>query len=764
MLIGRDEDLVRLGELLAELRDGRGRALLLAGEPGIGKTALLAELMRRCGGEVTVLHASGVQTEADLAFAALSDLLAPLLDGLAELLPPQATALAAAVAVGPPSPGDRLAVCVATVGLLKIAARDRPVLVVVDDAQWLDAASGECIRFAARRASTRVAFVLAARDPDPEPESDHESDHGLPTVRIGPLPPDSARAVLDRIAPDLAAPVAGALADAAAGVPLALIELPATLTAGQRTGREPLDLPLSAGAQVRDIFVRRMAALGVAARSILLLVAADGECDVGVLAAAATGLATDITALDEAEARRLARVRNGRVGFAHPLMRSVLWQEATSGEQRAAHRALAAVSSGEARAWHLAGATVGTDEQVADELERAAGAVAARRGYASAASALERAAELSPDRDERARRLCAAGEAATAAGMTARALDLLERAADTACSPALRARAAHRRGLVMVWSGNVTSGATLLLDEADRIEQHDRSRAAHLLADAATAFLLLGYLDRSLDLAERAVATQTRNDDPGRRAHVLAAQSWCLALRGDAAQARDLLQEAERLAGPLDPLAPATAPLLFAFNWRWRLPTGEFERALRESAQLADRARTAGALGVLPQPLHTMAGAAYRLGDWATADAASREAEQITIETGQRLMRGLVLTFRARLAAARGAETESRQAGEAARDLAKAQNFETGYHFAHAALGFLELGLERAPEAIGHLEFATRVRDQRGFVEQGMAPWAVPWVADLIEAYARAGRTSSAQGMLTALGGQVLGKDTGSLG
>jgi hypothetical protein len=189
----------------------------------------------------------------------------------------------------------------------------RPAGLVVDDAQWLDAASGECIRFAARRASTRVAFVLAARDPDPEPESDHESDHGLPTVRIGPLPPDSARAVLDRIAPDLAAPVAGALADAAAGVPLVLIELPATLTAGQRTGQEPLDLPLSAGAQVRDVFVRRMAALGVAARSILLLVAADGECDVGVLAAAATGW--PLTSLRSMRRRLVASPGCGTAGW-----------------------------------------------------------------------------------------------------------------------------------------------------------------------------------------------------------------------------------------------------------------------------------------------------------------------------------------------------------------------------------------------------------------------------------------------------------------
>ena len=475
MLEGRDHELVRFGELLAELRNGNGRALLLRGEPGIGKTALLDELVARCGGDVTVLRASGVQTEADLAFAAsVGPARACARRAWRSFRAPQADALAAALALGPPSPGDRLAVCVATVGLLRIAARDRRVLVVVDDAQWLDAASRECIRFAARRASGPVAFVLAARDPE------HEGGGpDVPTVRVGPLSPIAARAVLDRIAPDVVAPVAAIVVDAAAGNPLALVELPATLTTEQRAGREPLDLPLPAGARVREIITRRMAVLGAPARQVLLLVAAEGECDVEILAAAAAGWPADVAALDEAEVHGLVRVRDGRVVFAHPLMRSVIWQGATSGERRAVHRALAAASSGEARAWHLAAATVGTDEQVAAELERAAGAAAARRGYASAASALERAAELTPT--------ARSGRAAPAPperrpwppGRRARALDLLGRAADTHVRAGASRVGRHaRRGLVMGWSGDIASAVTLLLDEADRIEGWDRRRAA----------------------------------------------------------------------------------------------------------------------------------------------------------------------------------------------------------------------------------------------------------------------------------------------
>jgi hypothetical protein len=248
----------------------------------------------------------------------------------------------------------------------------------------------------------------------------------------------------------------------------------------------------------------------------------------------------------------------GRVSFAHPLIGSVLWRGAVSGERRSAHRALAVVSAGEVRAWHLAAATVGTDEGVAVELEQAAGVAAARRGYASAASALERAAELSPDREERARRVCAAGEAAVAAGQTTRALDLLERAAATTCAPSLRARAARRRGQVMLWSGGVAAAAALLVEEASRIEAHDRARATPLLADAATAFLFMGHLGRSLEFGERAAVMQPRDDDPRERAYVLGVWGWSLALRGDSERGRDVLQEAERLAGTLDSLAPPT--------------------------------------------------------------------------------------------------------------------------------------------------------------------------------------------------------------
>jgi DNA-binding NarL/FixJ family response regulator len=689
-----------------------------------------------------------VQTEAQLPFAALSDLLAPILDGLTELPTPQVDAIRAALMLGPPSLGDRLAVCVAALGLLRIAARARPVLVVVDDVQWLDTASRESIRFAARRACGRVAFVLAARDP----EHDHGSGHGLPTVRVGPLSADASRAVLDRIAPDLAAQVAAALVEAAGGIPLALVELPATLTVGQRGGRETLDLPLPVGARVHDIVSCRIAAVEQATRQLLLLVAAEGECNLDVLAAAAAAARhpADVAALDEAEVRGLVRVRDGRVSFTHPLIRSVIWGSAASGERRAVHRVLAAVSSGEARAWHLAAATVGPDEHIAAELERAASAAAARRGYASAATALERAAELSPDHDERAHRTCAAGKAAAAAGLSARASSLLDRGARATTDTALRVRTVRLHALVRMRAGEVRAAVDQLVAEAEL--HSDDPRAAPMLADAAFAMTYRGELTRSSEVAERAVRLLA-DGDPLARAHAIAVLGWSLVLRGRIPEARPALAEAERLAGPLDPLRPATPVLLTALNWR--LPSGEFERALDTGQALAARARTAGALDMLASPLYIVAGAAYRLGHWDTAEAALDEALQTAEESGQHLYRGSILSAAARLAAARGAEERSRRAAGQALALAEAQDIDSGRNYARSALGFLELGLGRVPEAIGHLEPAAEIARRHEVAEHGL----MPWCADLIEAYARDGRTEEAWHGLAALERDVGGSD-----
>ena len=312
------------------------------GEAGIGKTTLLEALIRRAHGTAAVVRARGAETEAELAFSALADLLEPVLGELAALPAPQAAALRGALALGPPvtgppAPGDRLAVCVATLGVLRAAARRRPVLAVVDDLQWVDASSRECVEYAARRAGGSLAVVLAARDPGYPP-----GRAGLPELRVGPVDEAGAAVLLRDRAPGLAPPVAAAITQAAAGNPLALTELPATLTAGQRAGTAALTLPLAPGRRLQRAFSGRVGTLDAAARRALLIAAAYAGPDLAVVAAACRGAGTDVARLGDAEARGLVRIEAGRLDFTHPLIRGLVYTEAQAAERRAAHAALAA--------------------------------------------------------------------------------------------------------------------------------------------------------------------------------------------------------------------------------------------------------------------------------------------------------------------------------------------------------------------------------------------------------------------------------------
>jgi len=752
MIVGRAEETAQLEGLVGELRAGRGSVLALHGETGIGKTALLQALGERCGGQVTLLRAGGVEAEAELAFSALSDLLTPVTAELAALPVPQAAALGAALAIAPPQPGDRLAVCVATLGLLRAAGRRRPVLVLVDDVQWLDAPSRECVLYAARRAAGAVGFVLAVRD-----DADEAADSGyrnLPALRLGPLGHEHSLEVLRYAVPDLAPQVAQALARAAAGNPLALTELPATLSHEQRSGRAELDPLLAPGRRLQLAFADRIGELSHPARRALLVAAAYEGDDLATIAVACAGASTSVTLLAQAEARGLARLGGERLAFGHPLIRGAVYQGAPAAERRSAHRALADALLGEQRAWHLAAAAIGPDEHAAAELERAAGAAAARRGYASAAVALERAARLSPERRAFARRMLAAGQAAEAAGLPHRALALLDDAASAADGGELRTRVEHLRGLTLAWSGSVEPAVKLLASEAEQVATGDPALAAVMLADAAAACTATNRYDKAQALAERAAVLLGEGGDPPARARVLTILGWVLLLRGQARRGRSLLAEGQHLAAGLDPLAPGVQWLNFAM--RARISSGEFEQALAEGLALVGRARDAGALAVLGGSLVVAADAAFRLGDWDCADSSTLEAVRVSRDTGQTIWYGYALSIRARLTAARGMEHEATRLAQAAITLAEAAGIPTGHRFARAALGFLHLGLGRVAEAISELETVERLVADSGLEE----PMLVPWAPDLVEAYARAGRTEDASRVLAMLERQAASAGT----
>lgn len=745
MLIGRERELAQLTGLIDDAVNGGAHALLVRGEAGIGKTALLeavGEVARERG--VRVLYVAGVETEAELAFSSLQDLLSPVIDRRSLLPAPQAASLAAALALAPGVPGDRLTVCVATLGLLEHISVDGPLLVLVDDLPWLDAASQECILFAARRAQGRLAMVFAARDDDVD---DLAQRARLPELAVPGLDHAVVLRLLMQAAPDLVASVAEVLSEAADGNPLAVRELVAALAPAQRSGLADLPLPLPPGRRLNDLYRQQIRALPDDTQVALLVAAAYQGDELRVIGSACAALAGDVASLAVAEDAQLVRISTGRLLFAHPLVRGAVYHQSTARLRRVVHGALANVLQGESRAWHRGAATLVPDEDVARELEGAGQAALARRGPGPASFALERAAQLTPDPQRCARRLLAAGEAAFAAGSPDRASALLGQAAQETSDLAVRAAANHRRGQTLMVSAQLSSAVDLLTTQAEPVKAAHPSLAAAMLAEAAIACTVAADCRRALRLAEEAASLVEGGAPLEVRALVAATLRTSWVFRASPGQAHPLLAEADDLAGSVDPLSPAGQSIAVALNLR--LWTGEFERVRDEAMATQARAQELGALSALPLLLVTEAECHYRLGDWTAAARAAAEAVATGQDFNQPTSAGHGQLLIVRLAAARGDDEKGCRATIAAMiTLAEDSGARSGIAFSVAALGFLELGLGRIAPAIEQLE-----RVAQFYLASGMEePTLIPWEADLVEAYLRAGATEDAQVALAVMG------------
>ena len=404
MLVGRNTELAQIERLLADAREGRGGALVVRGEAGMGKTALLEHAVEAATG-FRELHALGVESEAELPFAGLHELVRPVLNRLDELPPPQANAIKAALALEKIENPDRFSAYSAVLGLLSAAAADQPLLCVVDEAHWLDQASAEALVFAARRLDyDAVGMLFAVR----EPATTRFSAPGVAELRLRGLLADQAKTLLAMTAPPLAPAELDRLVEAARGNPLALLEFAPGAAASYES-----EAPLPVSEAVERSFLERSSRLSAEARRAVLLMAVSGSDAPEALWNALDLEQISADSLGEAERAGLI-VQGRRLGFSHPLARSAIYHGTPPAERRAAHRVLASTTERDQAAWHEAMAATAPDEDVAAVLDDAAVKARGRGGRAAEAAALERAARLTPDAETRARRLFRAGLAADA--------------------------------------------------------------------------------------------------------------------------------------------------------------------------------------------------------------------------------------------------------------------------------------------------------------------------------------------------------------
>ncbi len=407
-LFGRRDECEVLDGLLKQVRDGRSAVLVVRGEAGVGKTALLDYAVQQAA-DLRVARAVGVESEMELAFAALHQLCGPMLDRLDRLPGPQRGALGTAFGLEAGPPPDRFLVGLAVLSLLSEVAAERPLVCVVDDAQWLDRASAQALAFAARRLHAEsVLMVFAAREPAPD-------FHGLPELVVGGLREADARMLLAAVVRSpLDRRVMERIVAETRGNPLALLELPRELSPAQLAGGFGLPEVRPAPDRIEDSFRRRIEQLPEPARMLLVLAAADPTGDAVLVWRAAGQLGLGAEAAGGAESAGLLEI-GAQVRFRHPLVRSAVYRAASRDDRQRAHRTLAEVIDPQAdpdrRAWHRAQATAEPDEDVAAELERSAGRAQARGGLAAAAAFLERSAELTVDPARRADRSLAAAQA-----------------------------------------------------------------------------------------------------------------------------------------------------------------------------------------------------------------------------------------------------------------------------------------------------------------------------------------------------------------
>jgi DNA-binding CsgD family transcriptional regulator len=650
-LLDRVSERAELERFVADVRAGQSRVLVLRGEAGVGKTALLRHLAGSATG-CQIVSAAGIESEMELAYAGLHALCAPMLDRLERLPPPQRDALATAFGLSTGPPPDRFFVGLAVLSLLAIAAEAEPRVCVVDDAQWLDRASAQTLAFVARRLlAERVGLLLAVRD-----SGDEQALDGLPELVIGGLTATESRQLLDAtIVGPLDERVKSRILYETRGNPLAMIELPRGLSPAELAGGFGLPDTRPLMSRIEHSFVQRVEALPPDSRLLLLTAAAEPLGDPQLLWRAAGLLEIDHAAGPPAESAGLIAF-GARVAFPHPLVRSAVYRASDAADRLRVHGALAGATDPaldpDRRAWHLARATATPEEAVAAELARSADRAQARGGLAAAAAFLQRAAELTPDPGPRIERSLSAARAKLDIADTAAASLLLDAAELGPVDALQRARVERMRAQIAFVSRRDREAPGLLLDAAKRLEPLDVGLARETYLEALASAMYVGYLLTDPD--ERAIATAAgacRSPEPSRGAT-------------DALLDALVVRYTEGFAASVGPLRQAVAGFRDADDeadqrWLWlacRMAQDLWDDDLWEA--LATRgvriARETGALGLHPVMANYLAAYRVHAGDFATAAALATEVDSLVEATGLAPLKYAALM----LAAAQGEQAQ----------------------------------------------------------------------------------------------------------
>src|SRR5262245_54939554 len=699
LLYGRDAERSIIGGLLEGARESRSGVLVIRGEAGVGKSALLEDASARAFG-MRVLACAGIEAESALPFAALQQLLRPVLLHLEKVPKPQADALRGALGLAVGRGDERFLVSLAVLSLLAEAAEERPLLCLVDDAHWLDDASADALVFVARRLDAEgIVLLFAAR----EGEVREFEAPDLAELRLAGLDADAAAALLDRHAGVTLSPETRArLVEATGGHPLALLELPSTLSEGQLAGSEPLLTPLPVSTRLEHAFLARVHELPEQTQTLLLVAAADDTGELSTVLGAAARMDVGADALDAAEEARLATLRGTVLEFRHPLVRSAVYQGAPLSRRQAAHRALASVLEGDAdadrRAWHRAAASVGPDPAVVAELEQVAARAQGRSGFVAASLAYERAAAFTSDESERARLLTAAAENAWFGGRLERTRMLLERARPLASEPLQRADIHRYLGLVELTGGVPAEACRLLVRSAAAVASVDGERALQLLNLASVAAFYAEDVAAAVTIAELAGEVDV-GDTPFARALVDLLVGLGAHYAGDLPRAAASLRSAVSLEAELENDGLDARRVTLLFGGRAAFYLGDDEAAHRSAQSAVSRMRAEGALGLVTPILPRLVHCEMSAGRWPAASANAREGLRLAREIGQLDLVAYQLALLALIAAHRGNEDDCRALAAQGQELAAARGLAVVAPLAHWALASLELELGRMAEA-----------------------------------------------------------------